>query len=100
MNIVREISGPFSTGVLEGTEAGLSGDYIFQMEGIISGDVLEWSGEDAEIYDNPVTVTLVSASENTAVFNLVVETSLGSAFIYCVVNGVEFIGNAAIEAIT
>lgn len=98
MNINRDISGPNEIEAMPGTTSGFSGDYLWGMNGIISGDVLEWRGEDAGLYPDAITVTIVAVAGNTAVINLQVDDGESQALIYCSVNGVEFVGNALIQA--
>jgi len=98
MNINRDIQGPNEIEAMPGTTSGFSGDYLWGMGGIISGDVLEWRGEDAGLYPDAITVTIVAVAGNTAVINLQVDSGESQALIYCSVNGVEFVSNAAISA--
>lgn len=98
MNINRDIQGPNEIEAMPGTTSGFSGDYLWDIRGIISGDVLEWRGEDAGLYPDAITVTIVAVAGNTAVINLQVDSGESQALIYCSVNGVEFVGNALISA--
>ena len=99
MNINRDIQGPNEIEAMPGTTSGFSGDYLWGMGGIISGDVLEWRGEDPGIYPDPIAVTVVSVAGNTAVISLIVDSGISQGLIYCNVNGVEFVSNALIQAI-
>lgn len=99
MNIIRDINGPNEVEAMPGTTNGFSGEYLYSMNGIISGDVLEWRGEDAGIYPDPIAVTVVSVAGNTAVISLIVDSGISQGLIYCNVNGVEFVSNALIQAI-
>ena len=78
---------------------GFSGEYLYQMNEIISGDVLEWRGEDSGLYPDEMTVTVIAASGNSAVISCIVESGVAQGYIYCNVNGVEFVTNIFLDAV-